>query len=44
MFGNNNLQFNIILNNETIMLERFMHIFSMASTHFSKKLANSEIN
>jgi hypothetical protein len=37
--NNNTLQFNVILNNEVIVLENFNQIFNMASTYFSKSLA-----
>jgi hypothetical protein len=34
--NNNNLQSKIILNNEAIMLESFIHIFDMTSIFFQK--------
>jgi hypothetical protein len=37
--NNNTLQFNVILNNEVLVLENFNHIFGMGSTYFSKSLA-----
>lgn len=38
--NNNTLQFNVILNNEVIVLENFNQIFNMASTYFSKTIDN----
>jgi hypothetical protein len=37
---NNNLQFGVILNNEVIVFNAFVHIFGMAYTYFSKKFDN----
>jgi hypothetical protein len=34
--NNNNLQFDIILNNEAMMLESFIQFLWMASMHFSE--------
>jgi hypothetical protein len=34
--NNNNLQFDIILNNEAMMLESFIQFFCMAGMHFSE--------
>jgi hypothetical protein len=40
----NKLQFDIIQNNEAIVLESFIQIFGMASTHLSKNLAIPKYN
>jgi hypothetical protein len=37
--NNNTSQFNVILNNEVIVLENFNQIFGMASIYISKSLA-----
>jgi hypothetical protein len=46
MFGTKRkkLQFDIIRNNEDIVLESFIQIFGMASTHLSKNLAIPKYN
>jgi hypothetical protein len=42
--NNNNLQFSIILKNEAIVLESFVHIFGMACMHFPGFMAIPESN
>jgi hypothetical protein len=37
--NNNNLHFSIILKNEAIVLESFIHIFGMTHMHFSRLMA-----
>jgi hypothetical protein len=46
MFGTKRkkLQFDIIRNNEAIVLESFIQIFGIASTHLSKNLAIPKYN
>jgi hypothetical protein len=42
--NNNNLQFSIIFKNEATVLETFIHIFGMATMHFSGFTTNAKSN
>jgi len=42
--NNNNLHFSIILKNEAIVLESFIHIFGMTHMHFSRFMAIPKSN